>query len=81
MQMSMATTTYTQSLLQKMSSNDKDLRFQAVANLMNDLRQQSFKLDDDSEYHVVQGVLKLLEDTNSEVLNQVVQCIALLLYK
>ncbi|CAF1379209.1 unnamed protein product [Rotaria sordida] len=64
-----------------MSSNDKDLRFQAVANLMNDLRQQSFKLDDDSEYHVVQGVLKLLEDTNSEVLNQVVQCIALLLYK
>lgn len=83
--MSVATTTTATtdigSLLEKMSSNDKDLRFIAVSDLINDLQQKTFELDDNSQHRIVQCVLQLLNDTNSEAQNQAVQCLGSLLYK
>ncbi|CAF0970643.1 unnamed protein product [Adineta steineri] len=64
-----------------MSSNDKDFRFMATSDLMNDLQKESIKLDDDSERRIVKGVLKLLEDTNGEVQNQAVKCLGPLVCK
>lgn len=79
--MSVASTTHIGSLLEKMSSNDKDFRFMATSDLMNDLQKESIKLDDDSERRIVKGVLKLLEDTNGEVQNQAVKCLGPLVCK
>jgi hypothetical protein len=79
--MSVATTTHIGSLLEKMSSSDKDFRFMATSDLMNDLQKESIKLDDDSERRIVKGVLKLLEDTNGEVQNQAVKCLGPLVCK
>ncbi|CAF1075968.1 unnamed protein product, partial [Adineta ricciae] len=79
--MSVASTTHIGSLLDKMSSNDKDFRFMATSDLMNDLQKESIKLDDDSERRIVKGVLKLLEDTNGEVQNQAVKCLGPLVCK
>lgn len=79
--MSVNTTTHIGSLLDKMSSNDKDFRFMATSDLMNDLQKESIKLDDDSERRIVKGVLKLLEDTNGEVQNQAVKCLGPLVCK
>jgi hypothetical protein len=79
--MSVATTTHIGSLLDKMSSSDKDFRFMATSDLMNDLQKESIKLDDDSERRIVKGVLKLLEDTNGEVQNQAVKCLGPLVCK
>lgn len=79
--MSVATTTHIGSLLDKMSSNDKDFRFMATSDLMNDLQKESIKLDDDSERRIVKGVLKLLEDNNGEVQNQAVKCLGPLVCK
>ena len=79
--MSVASTTHIGSLLDKMSSNDKDFRFMATSDLMNDLQKESIKLDDDSERRIVKGVLRLLEDTNGEVQNQAVKCLGPLVCK
>lgn len=79
--MSVNTTTHIGSLLDKMSSDDKDFRFMATSDLMNDLQKESIKLDDDSERRIVKGVLKLLEDTNGEVQNQAVKCLGPLVCK
>lgn len=69
------------SLLDKMSSVDKDFRFMATNDLMTELQKDSIKLDDDSERKVVQSVLKLVEDKNGEVQNQAVQCLSPLVKK
>lgn len=39
-------------LLEKMASADKDYRFMATNDLMNDIRNETLKLDDDSEKKV-----------------------------
>ena len=79
--MSVTMTGHIGSLLDKMSSNDKDFRFMATSDLMNDLQKESIKLDDDSERRIVKGVLKLLEDNNGEVQNQAVKCLGPLVCK
>ncbi|CAF0936113.1 unnamed protein product [Didymodactylos carnosus] len=79
--MSVPTTTQITSLLDKMTSNDKDFRFMATNDLMTDLQKESIKLDDDSERRIVKGVLKLLEDHNGEVQNQAVKCLGPLVCK
>ncbi|CAB4016158.1 cullin-associated NEDD8-dissociated 1-like, partial [Paramuricea clavata] len=61
------------SLLDKMTSNDKDFRFMAINDLMAELQKDSIKLDDESERRVVHMLLKLLEDKNGEVQNLTVK--------
>lgn len=69
------------SLLDKMSSVDKDFRFMATNDLMTELQKDSIKLDDDSEKKVVQSVLRLVEDKNGEVQNLAVKCLGPLVKK
>lgn len=78
----MATSPYhISSLLDKMSSVDKDFRFMATNDLMTELQRDSIKLDDDSERKVVQAILKLVEDKNGEVQNLAVRCLGPLVRK
>mgnify|MGYP002803523298 FL=1 len=69
------------SLLDKMTSNDKDFRFMAINDLMAELQKDSIKLDDESERRVVHMLLKLLEDKNGEVQNLTVKCLGPLVGK
>lgn len=64
-----------------MCSSDKDFRFMATNDLMNELQKDSIKLDDESERKVVRMVLKLLEDKNGEVQNLAVKCLGPLVNK
>ncbi|XP_019849564.1 PREDICTED: cullin-associated NEDD8-dissociated protein 1-like [Amphimedon queenslandica] len=78
----MATSPYhISSLLDKMSSVDKDFRFMATNDLMTELQRDSIKLDDDSERKVVQAILRLVEDKNGEVQNLAVRCLGPLVCK
>ncbi|XP_044156534.1 cullin-associated NEDD8-dissociated protein 1-like isoform X1 [Bufo gargarizans] len=69
------------SLLEKMTSSDKDFRFMATNDLMVELQKDSIKLDEDSERRVVKMLLKLLEDKNGEVQNLAVKCLGPLVGK
>ncbi|VDN94136.1 unnamed protein product [Brugia pahangi] len=69
------------SLLEKMSSTDKDYRFMATNDLIVELQNDSIKLDDESERRVVNMVVKLLEDKNGEVQNLAVKCLGPLVHK
>uniref|UniRef100_A0AC11CQH2 Cullin associated and neddylation dissociated 2 (putative) n=1 Tax=Ovis aries TaxID=9940 RepID=A0AC11CQH2_SHEEP len=62
------------SLLEKMTSSDKDFRFMATSDLMSELQKDSIQLDEDSERKVVKMLLRLLEDKNGEVQNLAVKC-------
>ncbi|KAH9373876.1 hypothetical protein HPB48_016148 [Haemaphysalis longicornis] len=64
-----------------MTSSDKDYRFMATNDLMQELQKDSIKLDDDSERKVVKMLLKLLEDKNGEVQNLAVKCLGPLVNK
>ncbi|XP_050760327.1 cullin-associated NEDD8-dissociated protein 1-like isoform X3 [Gymnogyps californianus] len=68
------------SLLEKMTSTDKDFRFMATNDLMMELQKDSIKLDEDSEKKVVKMLLKLLEDKNGEVQNLAVKWLGGTLY-
>ncbi|VDN52955.1 unnamed protein product [Dracunculus medinensis] len=68
-------------LLEKMASADKDYRFMATNDLMNDIRNETLKLDDDSEKKVVNMMMKLMEDKNGEVQNLAVKCIGPLIVR
>jgi len=69
------------SLLEKMTSNDKDFRFMATNDLMTELQKEKINLDDDSERKIVKMLLKLLEDNNGEVQNLAVRCLGPLVCK
>ncbi|XP_068013837.1 cullin-associated NEDD8-dissociated protein 1-like isoform X1 [Melanerpes formicivorus] len=69
------------SLLEKMTSSDKDFRFMATNDLMVELQKDSIKLDEESEKKVVRMLLKLLEDKNGEVQNLAVKCLGPLVGK
>lgn len=64
-----------------MSSLDKDFRFMATNDLIQELQKDSIKLDDESEKKVVRMVLRLLEDKNGEVQNMAVKCLVPLVIK
>ncbi|XP_027787662.2 cullin-associated NEDD8-dissociated protein 2 isoform X2 [Marmota flaviventris] len=61
------------SLLEKMTSSDKDFRFMATSDLMSELQKDSIQLDEDSERKVVKMLLRLLDDKNGEVQNLAVK--------
>ncbi|CAH2312122.1 cullin-associated NEDD8-dissociated 1-like isoform X1 [Pelobates cultripes] len=69
------------SLLEKMTSSDKDFRFMATNDLMVELQKDSIKLDEDCEKKIVKMLLKLLEDKNGEVQNLAVKCLGPLVGK
>jgi hypothetical protein len=64
-------------LIEKMSSADKDFRFMAINDIMEHLKNKAITLDDTTENQLVQNLLKMLSDSNAEVQNLDVKCIAL----
>ncbi|ORX60348.1 TIP120-domain-containing protein [Hesseltinella vesiculosa] len=62
-------------LLEKMTSTDRDFRYMALNDLMNELQKQSFTRDPVVETKVVEAVLRLMGDKNTEVQNLAVKCL------
>ncbi|KAF8139703.1 armadillo-type protein [Boletus edulis] len=69
------------SLVEKMQSTDQDFRFMGLNDLMLEIKQDpnSFFGDETTENKVLRQVLKLVEDTISEVKNQAVKCLGQLI--
>ncbi|KAG9310349.1 armadillo-type protein [Chiua virens] len=69
------------SLVEKMQSTDQDFRFMGLNDLMLEIKQDpsSFLGDETTENKVLRQVLKLVEDTISEVKNQAVKCLGQLI--
>lgn len=61
--------------LEKMESKDKDIRHMALYDLHNELQKENFKLDESSQKQVTDSVLKVLDDTSSEVQGMAVKCL------
>jgi len=64
-----------QGTLDKMSNRDKDFRFMATSDLLNELAKESFKMDADGEKKLTVMILKLLEDSSGDVQGIAVKCI------
>lgn len=56
-----------------MNNQDRDFRYMALNDLMNELQKDTFILESSIESKVVKGVLQLLNDKNSEVQNLAVK--------
>ena len=68
-------------LLEKMRNNDKDYRYMAINDLMERLRTDTARWDDDLESKIVRMILELLDDKTGEVQNQSVKCLGPLVGK
>ncbi|KAI9258404.1 armadillo-type protein [Helicostylum pulchrum] len=62
-------------LLEKMSNEDRDFRYMALNDLMNELQKESFHMEALIEGKVVKAVLLLMDDKNGEVQNLAVKCL------
>ncbi|KAG1108504.1 hypothetical protein G6F42_015964 [Rhizopus arrhizus] len=62
-------------LLEKMSNQDRDFRYMALNDLMNELQKESFHMESMIEGKVVKAVLLLMDDKNGEVQNLAVKCL------
>ncbi|OBZ85871.1 Cullin-associated NEDD8-dissociated protein 1 [Choanephora cucurbitarum] len=62
-------------LLEKMSNEDRDFRYMALNDLMNELQKDSFQMEFTIENKVVKAVLQLMDDKNGEVQNLAVKCL------
>ncbi|CAO0798288.1 unnamed protein product [Mucor circinelloides] len=58
-----------------MSNQDRDFRYMALNDLMNELQKESFHMESMIEGKVVKAVLLLMDDKNGEVQNLAVKCL------
>lgn len=68
-------------ILEKMTGKDKDYRYMATSDLLNELSKEGFKADTDLETKVVATVLHQLEDAAGDVSGLAVKCLAPLVKK
>ncbi|KAE8766554.1 cullin-associated NEDD8-dissociated protein 1 [Hordeum vulgare] len=68
-------------ILEKMTGKDKDYRYMATSDLLNELNKESFKADQDLESKLTNIVLQQLEDTSGDVSGLAVKCLAPLVKK
>ncbi|RWR90283.1 cullin-associated NEDD8-dissociated protein 1 isoform X1 [Cinnamomum micranthum f. kanehirae] len=68
-------------ILEKMTGKDKDYRYMATSDLLNELSRDGFKADTDLEAKVVNTVLHQLEDAAGDVSGLAVKCLAPLVKK
>ncbi|CAI4223058.1 unnamed protein product [Auanema sp. JU1783] len=66
-------------LLEKMSATDKDFRFMAVNDLMRQIQDPNFNMDEDTERKIIRAVSRLLVDRSGEVQNLTVKFIGVLI--
>jgi cullin-associated NEDD8-dissociated protein 1 len=63
-------------ILEKMTHEDRDLRFMAISDLSNALQKENFKLDVDSERKIVERLLKMVAtDKSSDVQGLAIKCL------
>ncbi|CED83922.1 TATA-binding protein-interacting protein [Phaffia rhodozyma] len=67
---------HVQSLLEKANSDDPDLRFMALNDLISEASSPSFSVDEATETKLNEMVLKSMEDSNGEVKNAGVRAFA-----
>ncbi|KAG0632469.1 hypothetical protein M758_1G330700 [Ceratodon purpureus] len=68
-------------ILEKIASKDKDFRYMATSDLLNELQKDNFKLDADTERKVSQIVLQQLDDASGDISGLAVKCLAPLVKK
>lgn len=54
-------------ILLQIASKDKDFRYMATSDLLNELQKDNFKLDTDTERKVSQIVLQQLDDASGDI--------------
>ncbi|KAG9130378.1 hypothetical protein Leryth_004258 [Lithospermum erythrorhizon] len=69
------------SILEKMTGKDKDYRYMATSDLLNELNKEGFKLDAEFEGKLSNIVLQQLDDAAGDVSGLAVKCIAPLVKK
>eukprot|EP00192_Tetraselmis_astigmatica_P000226 CAMPEP_0117662728 /NCGR_PEP_ID=MMETSP0804-20121206/8205_1 /TAXON_ID=1074897 /ORGANISM="Tetraselmis astigmatica, Strain CCMP880" /LENGTH=1235 /DNA_ID=CAMNT_0005469641 /DNA_START=95 /DNA_END=3802 /DNA_ORIENTATION=- len=65
-------------ILEKIASKDKDFRYMATSDLLNELENPKFKTDTETEKKICQVVLQQLEDSSSDISGLAVKCLGLL---
>ncbi|KAL3700206.1 hypothetical protein R1sor_018228 [Riccia sorocarpa] len=68
-------------ILEKIASKDKDFRYMATSDLLNELQKDSFKADAETERKVTQIVLQQLDDASGDISGLAVKCLAPLVKK
>ncbi|GER38942.1 cullin-associated NEDD8-dissociated protein 1 [Striga asiatica] len=68
-------------ILEKMTGKDKDYRYMATSDLLNELNKEGFKLDSDLEAKLSNIVIQQLDDAAGEVSGLAVKCLAPLVKK
>lgn len=68
-------------ILEKMTGKDKDYRYMATSDLLNELNKEGFKLDNDLEIKLSHIVLQQLDDAAGDVSGLAVKCLAPLVKK
>ncbi|XP_059648314.1 cullin-associated NEDD8-dissociated protein 1 [Cornus florida] len=76
----LATITIT-GILEKMTGKDKDYRYMATSDLLNELSKEEFKLDADLEIKLSNIVIQQLDDAAGDVSGLAVKCLAPLVKK
>ncbi|OAY62667.1 Cullin-associated NEDD8-dissociated protein 1 [Ananas comosus] len=68
-------------ILEKMTGKDKDYRYMATSDLLNELNREGFKADADLEIKLTNTVLQQLEDAAGDVSGLAVKCLTPLVKK
>ncbi|VFQ60675.1 unnamed protein product [Cuscuta campestris] len=68
-------------ILEKMTGKDKDYRYMATSDLLNELNKEGFKLDAELEAKVCNVVIQQLDDAAGDVSGLAVKCLAPLVKK
>ncbi|CAN6910277.1 unnamed protein product [Brassica oleracea] len=68
-------------IIEKMTGKDKDYRYMATSDLLNELNKDSFKLDSDLEMRLSSIILQQLDDVAGDVSGLAVKCLAPLVKK
>ncbi|XP_026434973.1 cullin-associated NEDD8-dissociated protein 1-like isoform X2 [Papaver somniferum] len=68
-------------ILEKMTGKDKDFRYMATSDLLNELSKDGFKADHDLELKISMTVLQQLDDQSGDVSGLAVKCLAPLVKK
>ncbi|CAA0840045.1 Cullin-associated NEDD8-dissociated protein 1 [Striga hermonthica] len=68
-------------ILEKMTGKDKDYRYMATSDLLNELNKEGFKLDSDLEAKLSNIVIQQLDDAAGDVSGLAVKCLAPLVKK
>jgi len=69
------------SILEKTVNRDKDFRYMATSDLLSELQKEAFKPDSDGEKKICRAILKLLNDSSSDVQGLAVKCLSPLVRK